>query len=363
MRRADVALFCVVIFFASACDYKGPTAVKQSVVDLIDASSPVDAAPQVSQTPVKRSSACDRLDAANKHIEAQATALEPTCPKRPSVVDALRTCRSTPSGVVGIKLAAMHLRAASASASPCEIEARVELVHIDAKNVEAATLIGIAPSHDASGSNYNDVNGWKWDALGAPTFFDFDGDGEPEIVVAGVPPDVGADEWQGYEWHEAWTFRGGSWKKYAPLANAHFSKVEDVDHDGRPDVRTRGGYDAFAVISGMPTPESIIEPVFVLHSLPNGTFSANDSIAKKAANDACANARHFPFSGPGHDLDGRDALTIACARIHGQSAVDVVKKLSATCKAYFDDISDAAADHCPAWAKQIATATPPLTLP
>ena len=361
MRRSDLSFTCVAIFVAAGCTYKGPTALKQSIAAMVDASTQDDSAD--AQSPVKTSVTCDILHSENVQLELQALALEPTCPPRASIVEALNVCRTTPSGDVGIRIAMMHLVPASARINRCNIEARVELVHIDHAKAKVGTALGVARQGDTESINFVDVNGWKWDLLGQPTFFDFDGDGEPEILVSGIDPGAGGGEWQGFDWHEAWTFRSGAWKKYPPLASAHFSKIEDVDHDGRPDLRTRGAYEPFLAISGLGgSQDRIVNPIFVLHSLPNGSFSAIDSIAKKAANDACAAARPFPFSKSGQDLDQVDALTLACVRMQGASQDDTLKKLSTSCKAYFSDVYDNAPDHCPAWAKQIAATTPPLSL-
>ncbi len=296
-----------------------------------------------------------------------ARALAPTCPAPSAVAPAIDFCRATASGVIGFRIARMQIFTPTKRGYSCDYRTEINLVHIDAAEVESRTHVGESLPLDDGGidpANYSILNGWKWGMLGAPTFFDFDGDGEPEVLVNGISIDAGPDEWGGLAWHEAWSFYAGKWLKYAPLANKKFSRAEDFDKDGRPDLRTAGPYESILAISGLqPSSEKIFEPIFLLHSLPSGDFSIDDSVAKKAVEEKCAKASSLPFKTSPQNLNSDDASGIACARLHGASEADVMKKITSTCKGYFEDVYDQAADHCPIWTKQIAAVTPPFTLP
>jgi len=144
------------------------------------------------------------------------------------------------------------------------------------------------------------------------TTFDYDHDGVPEVLFAagnegGVvtarkpsPAPPGA---------------AGTWavEAYKPASLFASTGFEDVDHDGRPDLHTTGGYPGPAM--------------FVAHSLPDGTFSQTDDVAKAAFAAACPKAGEeltaIPTTEPA-DLMRR----IACARARGQSPADVVAALA-----------------------------------
>ncbi len=142
--------------------------------------------------------------------------------------------------------------------------------------------------------------------------FDFDHDGVPEVIVTagddadvisaqkGSPPPPGA----AVAWHV---------ERYKPASGVAFSGVEDVDHDGRPDLLLKGGYPGPAL--------------FVGHSLPDGTFSATDDVAKAAFATSCPKAgeelKDLPTKEPSSLM-----RRIACARARGATAADVVTALA-----------------------------------
>jgi hypothetical protein len=154
--------------------------------------------------------------------------------------------------------------------------------------------------------------------------FDFDHDGTPEILVRGG--------------REAWVLTavkdaagGGVWQvvPYSPSAKLQITGIEDVDHDGRPDLRYQGHYG--------------IGGIFVAHSLPDGKFSVDDEVATRAFEAACPPA--------GTELAGIlavehsvEILRIACARARGKSVADVKGALASEAAGAATDASPAASN-------------------
>ncbi len=135
--------------------------------------------------------------------------------------------------------------------------------------------------------------------------FDYDGDGVPEVLADTV----------GVSIFTAHKTPRGEWEvvPYPPASRLRVAAVADLDHDGRPDLRTTAGY---------PGP-----PMFVAHSLPDGSFSESDAVAKPAFANAC------PASGEellGElSIDTPDLMRrIACARARGRSIAEVTAALS-----------------------------------
>ena len=105
------------------------------------------------------------------------------------------------------------------------------------------------------------------------------------------------------------------------LANVHVVKTFDADHDGRPDVLTRGPYESLLAIRGLAgSTERIFPAVLLGHSSKDGTFSFDDAVAKKAADDACEQSKLRPTHPNAADWTESDALAIACERWHGETA-------------------------------------------
>jgi hypothetical protein len=148
----------------------------------------------------------------------------------------------------------------------------------------------------------------------APTAFDFDGDGDPEIFVA-------IDE-AGPEGHVArqiafLTFKGGAIAPYAPATSFDVDALEDVDGDGRPDLKIYAKYtDTLdACFSGFPFDHPPAR--FVAHALADGTFRADDDAAKRHAATWCP--------APPSVID--DSAAAICARLWADDRHAVAREM------------------------------------
>jgi hypothetical protein len=176
------------------------------------------------------------------------------------------------------------------------------------------------------------------DDIGWSTF-DYDHDGTPEILVRG-----GRDGWVLTAKKDETT---GVWQvvPYAPSAPLAITGIEDVDHDGRPDLHHRGKYGVGAM--------------FVAHSLPDGKFSLDDEVATRAFAEGCPPAG-VELAGILR-LEARDAVhRIACARARGKSAADVRSALASDASPAGTDAAPGA--RIPSVLDQAIAVTPPLVL-
>ena len=209
--------------------------------------------------------------------------------------------------------------------------------------------------------------------------FDYDGDGDPEVLLV-------ESDWEESEKHDIRrtikTLRSGKLANYPHAPPLHaLSRMEDVDHDGRPDLYSPGPYSKLMRPScgGGADEEPAVDPIFLFHSLGDGKFSAVDAVAQKAVADcsatadiSLAKARSKATAKTGtHAVLIKD---IVCARMRGQSADDVLKQLAAECQKWDAKLDldvdgkvmacgqSAAKLTCPAWIKQVAQTNPPLQL-
>jgi hypothetical protein len=156
-------------------------------------------------------------------------------------------------------------------------------------------------------------------ALEALVLFDYDGDGLVELFFK--------DEWSetaegqtGVDTHMA-SVKGGKVTSYAPAEAIAWTGADDVDDDGRPDLLIGHRAEADRDCAGNVPGESLSIFALVAHSLPNGTFSVDDSIAATYAKAQCPQAPAHVVTPKGAAIDcdatARNAL---CARLWGVKA-------------------------------------------
>jgi hypothetical protein len=176
---------------------------------------------------------------------------------------------------------------------------------------------------------------WSVGGLLAPArvvAFDYDGDGLEEFWVENM-------RWCGWEpAQKLYTFRAGRLVPY-PLPHAvRVDEIHDIDKDGRPDLI------AGSLLEVKPVPCSFGDIVCagyrfqrLLHSLPDGTFSEDDSVARRYAEEQCKD------NPPGQpvvvrkdyapaEVDGaKTADAIACARLRGVPSERILAELRTEC--------------------------------
>lgn len=155
----------------------------------------------------------------------------------------------------------------------------------------------------------------------APVLFDFDGDGEPEIFVD--VREVG-DEGHRAREHAFVTYKNGEVIAYAMAARFDIDTLEDVDFDGRPDIKIFAGYtDSLeACFSGFPYDHPPAR--FVAQSLPNGDFVETGEAARRYARAWC----------PQRPQAIASSLDAVCARLWTKTPGDVTResrRVAASC--------------------------------
>jgi hypothetical protein len=235
------------------------------------------------------------------------------------------------------------------------------LVHVDAEGRETS-ILPMARFHerltDERGAvtvNLAQPDYWGATGIDVLTAFDYDGDGDPEVLLAGIAhlegPDASATE--------AWTFKEGAIVPFAPLARLDIAEAKDLDGDGRPEIVTAGPYDQVEAVSGIGASYPVAPPFFALHALPGGAFSANDDVARAYTRSKCPRRPALDLS-PLADsyVDDAVAERLVCAKVWGARPDEVTAAWRKVCGGA--DASDGY--HCPAWPNELAAIAPPFVL-
>ena len=287
----------------------------------------------------------DVLAAAKKHVP-HATVKMP------------ELCVTTPHATWALVAERAGLGTPSAWPSSEGLGVAVMLVHVDVEGNETSVLPSKAmhETWKTDGgtfiANMTLAATWGSISLSSLSAFDYDGDDDPEIVLEGNAADEGPDRHA----TEAWTFHDGKIIPYAPLARVDILRVEDLDADGRPDLIGPGPYSRVEAMSGIGVSYPIAPPILALHSLPGGTFSPSDTVARAFGRTHCP-------SKPALDFDERlfpeaVAEAVICARIWGATAADIRAAWEKICSG-----ADAGADmECQRWPKELGAITPPFVL-
>ncbi|WP_394825478.1 hypothetical protein [Pendulispora albinea] len=193
----------------------------------------------------------------------------------------------------------------------------------------------------------------RWATVTGATVFDFDGDGENELLVTGESSTctMSSDFCSGprIPTAEVWTRKERRLVPYAPsellppkeaartpialgpagardMTRPQLVGIEDVDHDGRPDLLTPLHYE-LSNTDGDITGWMTIGPSFVARSLPDGSFSLTDDGARRATKARCA--RTPPVEGArSHEL----LASAVCERLLGKPVDAVLRAWAQRCK-------------------------------
>lgn len=205
------------------------------------------------------------------------------------------------------------------------------LVHVNASGQRVAVAPALSPcgTLGATGDTLHiedmegDANGTRFVAFSG---FDWDHDGESEVFLRFEENDQGVEDAPtGSRCGRVWSFRGGAIVPYAPAGSYKLERMEDVDHDGRPDLTTHGAYVGALVYGDTPPPINDERgPELVLHSVADGTFSLTDAAAVAGTRARCA-ALEADTS------YGLNLGRVACARMHGRTAAQVLAAVRAEC--------------------------------
>jgi hypothetical protein len=168
------------------------------------------------------------------------------------------------------------------------------------------------------------VDEWQSFEL-AETLFDYDGDGEPELLLHTKTTEHTA---AGTSSEVVFAAGGGAVRRYAPAAAFATTMSADIDSDGRPDLLYTGE-EPFRLEGTSDTPHTsmISELLFAAHSLPDGHFSARDAAAVAYVREQC------PL--PPTSIVGDDAAAsvknVHCARAWGISTADIKAQVARDC--------------------------------
>jgi hypothetical protein len=169
-----------------------------------------------------------------------------------------------------------------------------------------------------------------------PVLFDFDGDGEDELIVTGT---AHVSESSDYAFGQVWAvgqrgFPPWAISEYELRGTFHdFYDSVDFDGDGRPDLVTHGHYVAPSTRpTGSSSPHTDYGPPLLAHSLADGTFSSSDAVAERYALRSCPRkpASLLDPSSDARSID-QELLNVICARIWGASEADVVQRVKREC--------------------------------
>ena len=192
--------------------------------------------------------------------------------------------------------------------------------------------------------------------------FDYDGDGVPEVAIQRSSHlDCESSSSLGI-----WKIAGATLIPYPLQPRLELVAIRDEDRDGRPDLVTHGAYDG--LYDSCRVDREAAPAIFVHHSLPDGSFSATDEVARTALRSACptrtADLPVWDREEPADDL----THALVCARLWGTPVDKLLRRLSGQCQSFVDDSDGCAADAgakrlCPSWIKSLIEVRPGVKLP
>jgi hypothetical protein len=168
-----------------------------------------------------------------------------------------------------------------------------------------------------------------WVVAQEPVLFDYDGDGEKEVlvdltshVVQDAPESGDLSRFTTFE-VRLLTFRDGAIKPL-PSTTALFldGTARDLDGDGRPDLRVDR---PLSTASDRLWTEIPLD--FYAHSLPGGSFSLDDAVALQATRASCGSRGTALIAKD----PNRTIANVVCARLEGTSLETLTATLASEC--------------------------------
>jgi hypothetical protein len=240
------------------------------------------------------------------------------------------------------------------------------IAHVDAAGVRTQVVPNLPRSNLPAGYNYAGGETALSIAIEEPVLFDYDTDGEPEIIVWGSGQFFDGERFT-FGW--VWTFAAGRIVPYAPSAGFEVVDAKDVDGDGRPDLQTGAPFESVfeSVHPGFNYVQS--GPRFLAHSREGGSFSQTDTLAQDFVRLACPRAPALLVvrrieNGVSSVDDDASFQAIACARVWGSESKRLKPQIAKQCgkfKRVPDPLDPNSCDHQPAMLDW-ATRSPPVTL-
>jgi hypothetical protein len=214
------------------------------------------------------------------------------------------------------------------------VTAQLVAIHASATGQKASVVLaGTARTKDRAFQSHE----LDHVAFDTQSSFDFDGDGEDELIVIGHDQTKdGPRDPMAY----IVEFKNGTVEPYPPAKDLPIFRVEDVDRDGRPDFVSYGPYRAR--ISGRcdGSPAQVVGPAMLVHSLPNGSFSMTDDRAVAFAKQHCEKPGFsIARDEEKHVDDDQTFVNVACARLWGMSEAQAVSLVGSSCVAIRGDAS------------------------
>ncbi len=238
------------------------------------------------------------------------------------------------------------------------------------------------PEDDWSGSGRDGLfhrNETDLSHLSVEALYDFDGDGEEELVV------MSGRAWA-HEWSEAspavwvWTFTDGAIRPYAPALARPNDEVVDWNRDGRPDLLRTEPYRAREMTCDKDGSALVAPQRYLAWAAPDGSFQTSGAPAESFLSAQCPTRPTSPIQlqqdrsiigepGDGHEVWWIDSVAtgraLFCARAWGESAAALRAKLDRRCSHYVDSGACTAPlglRECPAWLRDWSELDPPTVI-
>ena len=166
------------------------------------------------------------------------------------------------------------------------------------------------------------------------TVFDFDGDGEEELIIVGHDQ---TKEGPKDPIGQIVSFKGGQVAMY-PIGQYPFFRTTDADNDGRPDLVTYGPYRS-RIPARCNGQASVAQgPAMLLHSKADGTFVKDDQVALNFAKQACEKPGFTVARDDEKRVDDEQTfVNIACARMWGMPIAQANQAVASQCNVLVGD--------------------------